>query len=150
VPNRQTGHVVDARKASLAERLNRLFATVHPADRGPYSNEEVARTIRDRGGEISRTYLAYLRSGERDNPTMQHLDALATFFGVPPSYFFDDDAAARVDTELEMLVALRDNDIRSLALRASDLSPKGIRAVTDIIERIRDIEGLPTDGDISP
>jgi transcriptional regulator with XRE-family HTH domain len=140
----------------LAARLNTLFAKVHPADRGPYSNEEVAQTIRSQGGEISRAYIAYLRSGERTNPTMQHLAALAGFFGVKPSYFIDDDEADQITAELDLLLAMRDSGVRAVALRASGLSPKGLQAVVDIIERVRDLEWLPVESerddmkDISP
>lgn len=34
---------------TLAEKLNRLFGTVHPPGRGEYSYEEVAAAIRERG-----------------------------------------------------------------------------------------------------
>jgi transcriptional regulator with XRE-family HTH domain len=138
---------VGTERRRLADRLNHLFATVHPGGRGPYSNEEVAQAIRRDGGEISRAYIAYLRSGQRENPTMQHLEALAAFFGVKPSYFFDEDVATSNDAELDLLLAMHDSGVRAVALRAAGLSPKGIRAVADIIERVRDLEGLPTEPD---
>jgi transcriptional regulator with XRE-family HTH domain len=131
--------------AGLAIRLNHLFETVHPPGRGPYSNEEVARAIRAQGGDISRAYLSYLRNGERTNPTLQHLDALARFFGVTPAYFFNDDVAAEVSAELELAVALRDAGVRAVALRAAGLSPRGLHAVAAMIEEVRSLEGLPKD-----
>jgi transcriptional regulator with XRE-family HTH domain len=130
---------------SLADRLNHLFETVHPAGRGPYSNEEVARAVREQGGDISRAYLSYLRNGERTNPTMQHLQVLARFFGVTPAYFFDDDTAAEVDAQLGLAVALRDAEVRAVVLRAAGLSAKGLHAVAAIIEEVRLLEGLPRD-----
>lgn len=78
----------DAGPGTLAEKLNELFRTVHPPDRGAYSNEEVAAEIRRGGESMSATYLWLLRRGERANPTMRHLQALAGFFGVSPAYFF--------------------------------------------------------------
>lgn len=141
---------MDTERRSLADRLNHLFAMVHPADRGPYSNEEVAQAIRHDGGEISRAYIAYLRNGERTNPTMQHLEALAAFFGVKPSYFFDEDSATSTDAELDLLLAIRDSGVRTIALRAAGLSPQSIKTVTDIIERVRDLEGLPTEPQSPP
>lgn len=138
---------MDTGRRSLADRLNRLFTKVHPTGRGPYSNEEVAQAIRRNGGEISRAYIAYLRSGERENPTMQHLEALAAFFGVKPSYFFDEDVANSIDAELDLLIAMRDSGVRAVALRAAGLSPKGLKAVAGIIERVRDLEGLPAEPD---
>src|SRR2546427_7968433 len=65
----------------LAERVDRLFRTIHPRNRGEYSFEEVAEAIRARGGPtVSATYLWQLRKGLRDNPTKKHLEALADFF----------------------------------------------------------------------
>jgi transcriptional regulator with XRE-family HTH domain len=129
--------------SALADRLNRLFETVHPPGRGPYSNEEVARAIRAEGGDISRAYLSYLRNGDRDNPTLQHLEALARFFGVPAAYFFDDNVTAETDAQLEIVAALRDAGVRSVAMRVAGLSPKGLLAVTAMIEEVRALEGLP-------
>jgi hypothetical protein len=48
----------------LAQRLNHLFATVHPLGRGPYTNEDVVSAIRGQGGDIFKQYIAYLRKGE--------------------------------------------------------------------------------------
>lgn len=128
----------------LADKLDRLFRTVHPRDRGEYSFEEVAEAIRARGGPtISGTYLWQLRKGLRDNPTMKHLEVLADFFGVSPVYFFDDEAAPRIDAELDLLVALRDAPVRQIALRASGLSSESLAAITEMVERVRQLEGLP-------
>jgi transcriptional regulator with XRE-family HTH domain len=126
----------------LAVRLTHLFDTVHPGNRGPYSPGEVAAAIAVDGGEISRAYIAYLRSGERDNPTVQQMQALANFFGVPVAYFFDDTVARQVDAELEVVVALRDAGVQQLALRASGLSERGLQAILGMVESVRLMEGL--------
>jgi transcriptional regulator with XRE-family HTH domain len=80
--------------STLAEKIDHLFTVVHPAQ-GEYTHEQVATAIEEAGGPtISATYLWQLRKGLRDNPTKRHLEALSSFFGVPPSYFFDEDVAA--------------------------------------------------------
>ena len=78
------------RRGRLADRLDCLFRTVHPKDRGPYTPAEVAEAVNQAAGErvISSTYVWQLRTGRRDNPTQKHLSALAAFFGVSPMYFF--------------------------------------------------------------
>lgn len=129
---------------SLTERLDRLFRTVHPANRGEYTYEEVASAIREQGTMISHTYIWQLRKGLRDNPTKRHLEALAAFFGVPASYFLDDDTAA-ADAQLELLATLRDDPVRSLALRAAELSPNGLAAIRAMVEHARSVEGLPSE-----
>lgn len=136
---------------ALAEKLDRLFRTVHPRGRSEYTYEEVAEAIRSLGGPtISATYLWQLRKGARDNPTKKHLEAIASFFGVPPSYFFEDETAARIEAELELLAALRDASVRQMALRAFGLSPESLGAIRDMIERVRQLEGLPNGGTIDP
>ncbi|MCS7480670.1 XRE family transcriptional regulator [Umezawaea endophytica] len=129
---------------SLTERLDRLFRTVHPANRGEYTYEEVASAIREQGTMISHTYVWQLRKGIRDNPTKRHLEALASFFGVPASYFLDDDTSA-ADAQLELLATLRDDPVRSLALRAAELSPNGLAAIRAMVEHARSVEGLPSE-----
>jgi transcriptional regulator with XRE-family HTH domain len=132
---------------SLAEKLNHLFSTVHPHGRPEHSSEEVAEAIGKRGGPtISATYIWQLRKGLRDNPTKKHLEALADFFGVPPAYFFDNEAAVRIDAELELLSALRDAPVRQVALRASGLSPQSLKAIAEMIDRVRQLEGLTDEG----
>ena len=86
---------------------------------------------------ISATYVWQLRKGLRDNPTKNHIEALAGFFGVPPAYFFDEDTAAQIDAELELLAAIRDANVRSLALRAQGLSPESLDTIAEMIERVR-------------
>ena len=128
---------------TLAEKLDYLFRTVHPANRGEYSLHEVAEGIRASGGPtISPNYLWLLRKGLRDNPTKKHLEALAAFFGVSPLFFFDDDVAERTSAQLDLLVALRDAGVRNLALRAASLSPETLRAITEMVERARQIERM--------
>jgi transcriptional regulator with XRE-family HTH domain len=131
---------------SLAEKIDHLFTVVHPAQ-GEYTHEQVATAIEEAGGPtISATYLWQLRKGLRDNPTKRHLEALSSFFGVPPSYFFDEDVAAQVEAELELLAAMRDPQVRRLATRAAGLSPDTLTMLLGMVDRARQLEGLP-DGD---
>ena len=130
---------------SLAQKIHRLFEIVRPA-KGEYTYDQVAKAIEERGGPtISASYLWQLRKGLRDNPTKKHLEALADFFGVPPAYFFDDVATERVDAELDLLAALRETPVRHMALRASGLSDQTLKAITEMIDRARQLEGLDDD-----
>lgn len=132
-----------ARGGTLAEKLDRLFKTAHPRGRGEYSYEEVADGIRRRGeATISASYLWELRTGQKDNPRKKHLEAVADFFGISPAYFFDDAIAERIDAQLELFAALRQANVRELALRVADLSPETIRTIAQLVERARELEGL--------
>jgi transcriptional regulator with XRE-family HTH domain len=135
-------------RGPLATKVNHLFTVVRPANGDEYTFDEVAEAIKAQGGPtISATYLWQLRKGLRDNPTKRHLEALAGFFGVPPAYFFDDAEAERVDAELALLSALRDAPVRHIALRARGLSAKSLEAISDMVDRVRELEGLPAPAD---
>ncbi|GAX56718.1 MULTISPECIES: XRE family transcriptional regulator [Streptomyces] len=139
-----TKEPMSPRARKLSERLNRLFDVVHPPDRGPYSNAEVAELMAARGLEtVTSTYLWMLRTGRRDNPTMRHLEALATFFGVPAAYWFDDEVAEKTAQELKLLELLRDSKIKNVLLRLSDVSADGKDAVLGLVDGVRKMEGLP-------
>ncbi|MEV0614701.1 XRE family transcriptional regulator [Nonomuraea sp. NPDC050404] len=133
---------------TLAEKLEFLFQTVHPPGRGPYSNDEVAAGLKDRGGPtISGTYIWYLRKGERDNPTIKHIEALARFFGVPSQYFLEDDPALM--EQLKLLNAFKDAGVKSMAMRAAGLSAESLASIREVVERMRELEDLP-DGEAGP
>ncbi|MCP2329923.1 helix-turn-helix domain-containing protein [Actinoalloteichus caeruleus] len=121
---------------TLAGKLNHLFARVHPPGQGEYSNEHVAAAIRERGVNISQSYIWALRKGRSDNPTKRHLEALAEFFGVHVGYFFDDALAHRVDAQLDLVNALRDANVRDVALRTMQLDDDARRSVARIVEEI--------------
>ncbi|MFJ2087494.1 helix-turn-helix domain-containing protein [Micromonospora chokoriensis] len=90
--------------ASLASLLQGLFRTcLKPGTDEEYSSDELARAT-----GLSVTYVNYLRSGERDNPTLAVIQQLANFFRVQPNYFFDqvDPDAADVDPDLTRIAVL--------------------------------------------
>jgi transcriptional regulator with XRE-family HTH domain len=134
-------------KGLFAHRLDYLFRTVHPKNRGPYTPAEVAEAINASAGErvISGTYLWLLRIGDRDNPTLRHLTAIAKFFGVPPVYFLPDDTDDDTSLPAEVVAALTDDKVRDLALRAAGLSDRTLRAIAGMVDSARAVEGLPSE-----
>ena len=137
-----------AGERSLADKLNHLFAC-HTARSGQeYSNEQVAAAIADTGVTISQSYIWQLRKAKKDNPTFKHLQALAGFFGVPVSYFFDDEVTDRVDEQLKSLkdeqTRLNEltagSDAQLMAMRAGELSPKGRKQVMDLLDVVYELE----------
>ena len=130
-------------KVTLAQKVDALFR----APEREYTYAEVAEGIRSLGGStISTTQLWELRHGVKTNPRIEHLDALARYFGVPIRYFFpDDDTGAELYARLKLLHAMRDSQIERIALRASGLSPQTLQAIAAIIERARQIEGISSE-----
>ncbi len=129
---------------TLASKLDRLFEVARSSGGGEYTYREVAEGITRCGGaKISATYVWQLRTGLRTNPSRKHIEGLAAFFGVPVNYFFDDDRAAEVETELELVAALRKTPVRQIAVRAADLSADSLQALAGMVEHVRRLEGLP-------
>jgi transcriptional regulator with XRE-family HTH domain len=127
--------------STFAERLDYLFRHVSPPGKAEYTYEEVAAGAATKGYEISAAYIWQLRKGKRDNPTLKYVEGLAAFFGVPASYFLDDDAQKLVLDQLELFASLRDAGVESLALRAHGLRPESIAALEAMVDRIRALEG---------
>ena len=123
---------------TLADKLNWLIDRAHPADRGPYTNAEVAELIeKTTGEEISYTQIWKLRNGQAQNPQMRLIEAMARTFGVPAAFFFpefDEKQAGLLQQQVELLAMIRDADIDTLELRTIlGLSPQARKAITDLI-----------------
>jgi transcriptional regulator with XRE-family HTH domain len=129
---------------SIAAKLDRLFRQVRASGQAEPSYMAVAEAIRTRQDvPISHTYIWQLRTGRRDNPTIQHLTALATYFGVPVSYFLDDEQTRRVDAQLDLLATIRDAGVTEIALRAADVSPRGRDTISELIRKVWESERRP-------
>lgn len=143
-----------SRPRTVAEKLRYLFDNVHPPGRGRWTLREVVDGIAEQAGPdgqtVSLSYLSQLRDGVRDNPTVKHLEAIAGFFGVTAAYFLDEERARRVEEQLDLLVVLRDQQARSVALRTSGLSPHSLDLIGEIIENARRAEGLTDEPPESP
>ena len=124
---------------TLAEKIEYLFQQVHPGRNRPYTLQEVVARARELAGPtISLGFLHALRTGKSDNPTLQHLQALAGVFGVPVEFFFSDDVTAQLAPQLRLLALLQERGVTSIAMRAADLNPAAretLLAVIDALER---------------
>ncbi len=122
---------------SFADRLSRLIATVHPPDRKPYSYREIVQGVADLTGvTMSATHVQQLAVGARRDPKRSHIQALAQFFGVPVTYFFDDEVAGQVDQQVADVVAWRDTEARAMAQRAMMLSPRDRETVSALMDQL--------------
>jgi transcriptional regulator with XRE-family HTH domain len=125
---------------TLAEKIRWLIQTAHPADRGPYSINEVPFLIMKATGEqVSHTTIWKLANGQRANPSIHVIDLLAKTFGVEPAFFFDDfdqEKLGLLKDQVELLAMVRDAGITSAEFRALlGLGTEGRRAVADAIAR---------------
>lgn len=133
---------------SLADKLNHLFAMVRRPDGAEYYGKDVVAAVRATGVELSASHLSELRRGIKSNPTLRVLQALADFFEVRVSYFFDDPAAVeQTEAELELRAAMRDARVQQMAHRAADLSATQRAAFQRVLaEMVRETNQAPGDG----
>jgi transcriptional regulator with XRE-family HTH domain len=116
----------------FADRLNRLFEAIHPPGaEGPLSNQQVVRTLRARGTDISAPYLSQLRTGARQRPAERVVEALAEFFGIHAAYLLGTVPAynSAIDIELDWLILGRDATVQRLTTLLLELSDDQINAI---------------------
>ncbi len=114
---------------SFAEKLQKLFDTVTKSDGTKYSQEEV---IQGTQGVLTRVYLWQLRTGRATNPGYNVILALAEFFKVEPTYFFEED-----EKESQSIQdAIRNDMVNQIALRATRLDDDSQKAVLFMIDSI--------------
>lgn len=97
---------------SLRDILNELCE--QPPGRDRYNNTELTKAIKTLGGKITPGYLSLLRAGDRDNPTLEILEFLATALDVSPAVFVggrrerqgDEQPRRSFSTKLRLLFAV--------------------------------------------
>lgn len=124
---------VDQQPATLAQRLNALFATVTRESRQrhrEYSTPHAAKAISEDPSHdttISRVYLNALRNGSNTNPTVAVVRAIAKFFDdhrgpatqpVTAAYLLGE------GDDRELTAQLADDQVRTIALRAGNMDDR--------------------------
>lgn len=133
----------DQDRPSFAGKLAYLIETVHPPDRGPYSYREIAAGIAGHPGAMTAAAIHQLVSGKQPHPRIHYVEALASFFGVPVTYFFDEDSAARITDQIAQVSAWRDTEARHIAERVVELDPRDRHTVTTLIDTLRTYNEQP-------
>lgn len=138
----------DGENNTLARRLDKLFRSVRRPDGSEFSYTDVAEAIVESGEPISRAYIGRLRSGEKSNPTLRTLQALARFFGVPAEYFLSDTLAASVDVQLDALAAMQELKATTIRMRQTVLpdAERDLKRLTELVAIIRSL-GEPASDD---
>jgi hypothetical protein len=125
---------------SAAGRLEHVFEVVrNPKSGEPYTNAEVARMTL---GDLSEEDVQRIRTGVISDPTVGQVAALASVFGVEPSYLLDRGEPSLLDEEL--VQALRDEDVRAITRESSRLPDGERRLVLGIVRQFRDQKVAPS------
>lgn len=135
--------------ATFQQRLRRLLDHHQRVTGRPWSYRRISEEIRQAElGTLSPTYLSELVSGENPNPTITVLQRLARFFGVPTSYFTDDELAGRVNDQLDQLVEeqrrrydeAQRGSLAHVMFRWSELSDQGREQVQGMLDYVHQLE----------
>ena len=129
------------RTGSIAERLAYLFDVVHAPDTRAYTAAEVARGVRAAGGSISDVYINKLLNGQRGEPSLRYLRMLAGFFGVPLTFFLDDDPDPIDGPGLDLQIRLRSPQVQAMLAAAGRLPDPAQSALGDIVTSLLRAEG---------
>ncbi|GAA0458132.1 MULTISPECIES: hypothetical protein [Streptomyces] len=139
--------------ATLAERLNAWFADAATADavgrlREPTTSEVAQAISQDPSHDvtISRSYLTALRNGSQTNPTVSVLSALVRYFQsremtLPVSVsalISEATPPAAPEEKDEWAEALSDRQVRSIAMRAGQLTPELREQLLSIMDVLDD------------
>src|SRR5215208_2257258 len=125
----------------LAGRLEHLFEVVrNPKTGEPYTNAEVARMSL---GDLSEEDVEGMRTGAIGDPTVGQVAALASVFGVEPSYLLDRKGTPLLDEEL--VGALRRETVQQITRESSSLPDREMRIVLGIVRQFGDQKAAPSD-----
>jgi hypothetical protein len=124
----------------VAGRLEHLFEVVsNPKTGKSYTNAEVARMTL---GDLSEEDVEKLRSGAVGDPSVGQVAALASVFGVEPSYLLDRGEPSLLDEEL--VEALRDEDVRDITRESWRLPDRERQLVLGIVRQFSDQKVVPS------
>jgi transcriptional regulator with XRE-family HTH domain len=135
---RSIGQAEESR--GVASRLEHLFEVVrNPKTGEPYTNGEVARMTL---GDLSEEDVERIRTGAESDPSVGQVAALASVFGVEPSYLLDRGEPSLLDQEL--IQALRDGDVRDITRVSWRLPDRERQLVLGIVRQFRDQTAAPS------
>lgn len=123
-------------RVDFAQRLTRLFEETRRPDGKRWTLQYVADECVARGQTVTKAYILHLKAGQRTEPRLSLVEALADVFRVPVTYFHAD-YAGRVTTDLlPLLLAMHDPGLRRLLGRAdvADLAALSTPPLVDLIE----------------
>jgi hypothetical protein len=94
-------------------------------------------------GDLSEDDVERIRTGVLNDPTMSQIVALASVFGVEPSYLLNRGEPSLLDGEL--VQALRDEDVRDITRESSRLPERERQLVLGIVRQFRNQKATSRD-----
>lgn len=112
----------------IAQKVNFLFENCRKSNGERYTFREVSELS---GGAIDSTWLWRLSKGQSSRPGLTTLKAITDFFGIDPSYWFND-----LDEGLKAKIKIENSSTtaQQIALRAIELSPEAQQIILNLID----------------
>lgn len=122
--------------SEIAEKVRFLLNTIKKPNGEPYNYREVEEGTH---GEINYSWLWKLANGQVNNPGIQALKSLTTFFGITPDFWFKDlkEWVAEQTSVSNDEQAGKGENLERLALYARGLSAEDLEIVINLVEAFK-------------
>jgi hypothetical protein len=122
----------------LARKIDLLLDVVQTSEGKPFEFQDIQTALAEKGIKLSRTRWHHMKSGDATvrQPT-EVVTGLAEFFQVNPSYLLDADGEVpeRIQSELELLAAMRRAKVREFATRTlSEVDNETLDAIAALLD----------------
>ena len=145
-PPEVSGAPVAVPKSPVGQRLERLFEETRRPDGQLWTISYLAEELKARGQDVSRQYLGALMTGDRGEPRISLVEAIADVFGLPVAYFTGDYLGRAFAEALPVLLALRDPNVAALHRRADLHQIAAALASGDLLTKDEVIDALRPSG----
>jgi hypothetical protein len=139
---------------TLTDTVNMLFDLRSQADGRNYTPTDFARLIhQETRVKVSHTWVKKVRDGDIKNLSRDSIDTLARFFQVSPAVFFPRQPAEGTDPQTELLAAMADSGVRTIAMLTFGVDDETRRAVTVFLRtarRAQQLDDVADPGPVSP
>ena len=124
-------------RVDFAQRLTRLFEETKRPDGKRWTLQYVADECVARGQSVTKAYILHLKAGQRTEPRLSLVEALADVFRVPVTYFTADYAGRVTSDLLPVLVAMQNPGLRRLLGRVDvpDLAALSEPPLLELVEK---------------
>ena len=126
----------------FADRLNDVIARWEQAHETRLTNRALAFRVTQAGHPVSATYLSQLRSGNRENPSVELVETVARVLAVELTRFSDGGSEDPGVGDGALVSTVEDPALRRLLRTAAGLSSPSVRMLTDLAGKFRLAEGL--------
>ena len=122
----------------LARKIDLLLDVVQTSEGKPFEFQDIQSALAEKGIKLSRTRWHHMKSGDATvrQPT-EVITGLAEFFSVSPSYLLDADGEVpeRIQSELELLAAMRRAKVREFATRTlAEVDSETLEAIAALLD----------------